>query len=586
MYTLGEIERVRQALFENLAKQQPKWELLGQMIAPDKYKPRGGQRNDGSRKDFKIITDQARRSNRIFASGMSNGATPKARPWFNLTVSNEMKAMNSEARRYFKAGENTLNSHFHLSNLYRVLPMSYTDVGAFSNAAYAMLPHVKYGFYFYHYMIGTYSFACNVEGDPIMFTRDAVMTVKQVVDSYAEANADGKPTWANIPNWIKQYYDNADYNQEVVINQTILPNKNYKPGKPVFYSRDKKFQCYTFVVSTAGNMPPQYNNGFRNEKDGGGDGRPFLRVSGYSYFPVIIPRWEVAAEEDFGSGAPGDMALADILTIQQLEKDRLDAVAKGIRPPMMGHASMRRHQASILPGGITYLDDAAWQNGGFKPAMAIDMRINDLLSAKQEYVQAVRSAFFEDLFMMLSGERTVSHVSAREIDEKAAERLATLSPVMGQLDQDQNSKLIFNGQTILEEAGRFPPRPRILEGEQMQPQYISILAQAAKASQMNSLERFIGFATNISAALQDPSLLRMVGGEAAIREFGDYVAVNPNIIPSEDEFAEMREAMAQQQQAQQQIQVAAQEAAISKDLSASKVGEGSLLDTFMTASQV
>jgi hypothetical protein len=585
VYKLGEIERIRHALFENLSKQTPKWQQLAHMMAPERYKHRGGQRNDGSRKDLKIIKDQARRSLRIFSSGMMNGATPKARPWYNLTVSDETKARNSEARRCFKASENILNSHFHLSNLYRVLPMSYQDVGVFSNAAFAMLPHVRYGFYFYHYMVGTYSFACDAEGNPQMFTRDAVMTVKQIVDSYGQLDANGRIDWSNLPDSIKNYYEQSEYNQEFVINQTIVPNKNYNPSKPAFYSKDRKYQCYTFVVSVAGNLPPQINNGFRNEKETG-DGKPFLRVSGYSYFPVVIPRWEVAAEEDFGTGAPGDLALADINTLQRLEQDRLDAVAKGIRPPMIGHSSMRRHQASILPGGITYLDDQAWQNGGFKPAMNIDMRINDLISAQSEYVQSIRGAFFEDLFLMLSGERTVSHVSAREIDEKAAERLATLSPVMGQLDQDQNSKIITNAQIILEEAGKLPPRPRILEGEQMRPEYISILAQAAKASQMNSLERFVGFVTNLSAATQNPALLRLVDGEQAIREYGDYVAVNPSIVPSEQEFAEIQQAMAQQQQMAQQMQLASQEAAISKDLSAAKVGEGSMLDAYMTASQV
>jgi hypothetical protein len=272
------------------------------------------------------------------------------------------------------------------------------------------------------------------------------------------------------------------------------------------------------------------------------------------------------------------------MTLQEMEKWRLEAIAKLVKPPMVGHASLRRHQASILAGGITYVDDQGAQ-AGFKPAFMVDPKLGDLIQDQQEYVQAIRSAFYEDLFLMLSGDRTVSHVTAREIDEKAAERMSTLAPVLGQWDQDLSSPLIRNAQIILEQQGRFPKRPKDLEGEELRPEYISILAQAAKVSMMNSVERAVQFTANVAQIQQDPSLLKLINGEKILRSYYDYVAIDPTIILDEDEFEEIKQVAAQEQAMMKEQAMMAQESESAKNLSQAKVGEGSMLDTLLQASQ-
>ena len=579
----AEVNGLRNTLRDDLARQLPTWRLLSQYIAPERFKADPKDKSNGARKDQRIIKNQAGRSLRTFVSGMMNGATPRARPWFNLTVNNVAKANSSNSRRYFSQAEAVLNSHFQVSNLYRVLPLAYKDVGIFSNSAFAMLPHPRYGFYFYPFAIGTYGFACDAEGNTNMFARDFSLSVRQVIDQYGKLTPSGHIDFADIPNWIMEHWNSKRYLETVLLTTVILPNPNFNPMKPSVNSEDKKFQSYTYVQAGGSSIPPQSSSGFRNEQMNGTKSE-FIKVSGYDYFPVITPRWEVAPEENYGVDGPGSIALSDIMTLQEMERYRLEAVAKLVKPPMVGHASLRRHQASILAGGITYVDDQG-ALAGFKPAFQINPQLADLIADQQEYTQAIRSAFYEDLFLMLSGDKTVSHVTAREIDEKASERMSTLAPVLGQWDQDLSSKIIENGQMILEAAGRMPKKPQELQGEQLRPEYISILAQAAKVSMMNSMERFANFTASMANTQQDPSLLKLFNGEAAIRKYADYVAIDPTLILDEDEFADVKQAIAQQQAQQQDMAVQQQQAATAKDLAATPVGEGSLLDTLTNAAQ-
>lgn len=580
MFSYGEVDRVRNSLVNELALYRPEWQLAAMFVAPKRYR---NQSMKGQRGGRNIIKNRAGRSLQTFVSGMSNGATPRSRPWFKREVGNSTKMQLSAVKRYLSVSDDIINQHFQMSNLYGVLPLSYKDVGVFSNSAFAMLPHPKYGFYFYPYAIGTYGFACSLEGDTNMFTRDFTLSVKQVVDSYGTLKRNSTHIdWTKFPSWVKTCYENADYQQELVLNETYLPNKNYEPSRVnKLDGNTKKFHRYSSIRSMGSNLPLQSSSGFRNEKSIDPSNQ-FIRVDGYSYFPVITPRWEVQAEENYGVDGPTQMALSDIMTLQEMQKGRLEGVNKLLRPPMVGHASLRRHQASILAGGITYVDDQGAAHG-FKPAFAMDPRISELVNSMQEYEDEIRYAYFEHLFLQFSGEETKSHVTAAEINERSAEKMAALAPVMGQLDRDQNGPIIRNAQLILEDLGRLPPRPKEIEGEELRPEYISILAQASKVSMLNSMERGMNFLVTASDALQDPSLRKLINGEAYAREYLEYVAIKPTLILDETEFNDAREVIAQQNQqnmALQQQQVASETA---KNFSQAEIGRGSMLDSMMDA---
>lgn len=585
--SLVEVMHLRSVMREDFLRNAPTFKWLAHFISPTRFKDSAEDKKNKNAKTRSIIKNKGGRALRTFTSGMSNGATPRARPWFMLGVNNPSKNSSSNSRKHFSNVSQIIRTHFDISNLYRVLPIAYKDVGLFSTAAYGMLPHPRYGFWFYPYAMGTYGFAVDMEGNPNMFYRDVSMTVRQVIDTYAKLKPNGGVDYGGIPEWVVSHYENARYLEQITLSQVIVFNTAYNPAKSriSINPADKKYVCYTYVQSFGGNLPGQHSRGFRSEKSI--THKPtseFVKISGYEYFPVIIPRWEVQAEGTWGSDGPGDMALGDVMTLNEMEKSRLEGIHKLVRPPMVGHASLKRHQASILAGGITYVDDAGAVQG-FKPAFEMDPKLYELVQCGQEYEVAIDEAFFVDLFRQFSRGESKTHVSVEEIREKSSERMAMVAPALGQLDHDQNSKLIENAIFILSAQGKIPPAPRELEGENMKIEYISILAQAAKASEMASLERGANFVTSFAQSVGKPEIIRVINEEKYARKYlQEYLAIDPDLIRSEDELEEIRVQMNQEQEMQKKLQMDAQNASIAKDLTQAQPGQGSLLDTYMDAS--
>jgi hypothetical protein len=575
--TFTQTQQLRNQLLVDRSRHLETWRVRARIMSPNRFNNTPSDKNRGQRKDQEIINGQVRRSLRTFVSGMMNGATSRARPWFKLISVDESKGNTTAARRWFAEVERIILAHMQVSNLYRVLPMAYKDVGVFSNAAYGMLPHDRFGFHFQPFTIGSYCIANDSEGNVTTFMRDFNLSIRQVVETYAKELPSGQIDWTGFDPWIKDSWDEGRYQDSVNLVLLIVPNAS--PKENPLFPEDKAYQSYTWVNGSGSNVPDQARRAsslsFQSR---------FLAVKGYDYFPVIAPRWEVAPEEDYGDESPGCLAEGDCNMLQELERANLEAIDKLIRPPMVGPASLRRSQASILAGGITYLDEQD-STKQFRPAFTVEPKISELLNQREETKQAIKSAFFEDLFKMLSDQKTISHVSAREIEEQAAEKLSAIGPILGQLDQDQNRRLVENSFRLLNAAGKLPPKPQELEGAEIRPEYISILAQAQKASLITSTEKLVSFVAQTAEAFQDKTLLRLLKPDLMVRQYADYLGVDPALVRDELEYENIQKAQAEVEQQAAAQEQQAQAASTAKDLSQAKVGEGGLLDQFAGAQQ-
>ena len=352
--SFSDVEHLRLIMNRSRDNYLPEWRTAAKFISPNRIQE-NSERNRGAKSNDRILRNIATRSLRTFISGMMNGATSRARPWFKLTLTNP-SLKNTRVKRVFAQTEAILNEHLQISNFYRVLPMSYKDIGIFSNSAFAMLPHPRYGFYFMPLTVGTYAISTDSEGMVNMFTREFTLTIRQVVEQYGSVDAGGRIVWDNFDPFIKTCYEQGRYLEEVILANVILPNKDPVPAS-LFSAEFMPYQSYTYVKGYGSSIAPQYGGGTRYSGVPA-VGQQFLSVKGYDYFPVIANRWELAPESDWGVDGPGAIALPDIQSLQETEKYRLEAIAKLVKPPMVGPASLRRHQSSILAGGITYVDEA------------------------------------------------------------------------------------------------------------------------------------------------------------------------------------------------------------------------------------
>ena len=471
---------------------------------------------------------------------------------------------------------------FRASNLYRVLPQSYKDLSIFSNSAFTMLPHKRYAFYFQHLPVGTYCIGTDSEGIVNRFQRDYVMSVRQVVEEFGKLKPDGHIDWSNFNEYIKHEYLRGNYHSSVMLSNIILPNPNPIPDS-LLPQYSMNYVSYNWIrgINSASGSNVDFMSGFRYsfQPDQGTDATKygqtdFVSIKGYQYFPVIANRWEVAPNSDYGIDGPAELALGEILSLQDQEKDLQEGIAKIVKPPMVAPAKMRRHHSSVMAGSITYVDEES-QGTKYRAAFDILPSLGELLNSRNDYRAVVRKAFYEDLFLMMNSEQKISHVTAEEIRERASEKLVGIGPALGQIDQDQNSRLISNALLLQSRIpGRLPQTPESLREQDFRPEYISILAQAQKATMISSQNDFINFVVNLSDSTGNPALKALIKGPETIRARADFLGVNPNLIATEEEYQMIVEGINQKAAQAETLQQQNMASSTVKNLAGAKMPDG------------
>lgn len=528
------------------------WRDLGDYILPRRPRFFISDTNKGDRRNTKIIDSTATLAARTLRSGMMGGVTSPSRPWFRLTTPDPDFAEFGPVKEWLHVVSQRMSTAFLRSNVYNALPIVYGDMGVFGTAAMSIEEDLDDVIRCYPFPIGSYMIATNDKMKVDVFFREFRMTVRQIVDKFGKTTAAGKPDWSNFSELVQNQYNLGQLETWVDVCHVIHPNQDYNANSAD--PKHKKFSSCYYERGTSGATTQNYMSN---------DDR-YLRESGFDFFPVLAPRWEVTGEDVYGTSCPGMEALGDTKQLQTGEKRGSQAIDKMVNPPMTAPTALRTTKTSILPGDITYLDVREGQQG-FRPAHEVNFRLEALENKQAQVRERVRRAFYEDLFLMLSTSDR-REITAREIEERHEEKLLALGPVLEQLNQDLLDPLIDNTFEIMLRQGMIPEPPEELQGMKLKVEYISVMAQAQKLVGIASLERFAGFVGNLIAQTKDPSTLDKVDIDQMIDEYGDALSVPPRIVRPDDQVDEIRAQRAKAVQAQQQAENLREMAGGAKDL--------------------
>lgn len=543
------------------------WKDLSNFILPRRAQFNTSETNKGDKKNQNIIDSTATLAARTLRSGMMGGVTSPARPWFRLTTQDPDLAEVGAVKEWLHLVSQRMTTVFLRSNLYKALPVVYGDIGVFSTAAMMVEEDFDHVIRCYAFPIGSYMLANNDKLKVDVFFREFRLTVRQIVQRFATyKEKSGSPDWSNISSHVKGLYDRSNLEAWVDICHVIQPNREYSPSK--FASKQYESCYYEKGTQQSGNYMAH-------------EGDKYLRISGYDYFPVLAPRWEVTGEDVYGTECPGMIALGDIKQLQHGEKRGMQAIDKMVNPPMVGPSSLRGQKASILPGDVTYSDEREGTKG-FRPAHEVHFRLVEHEEKQERKRYLIRRAFYEDLFLMLA-ESDRRQITAREIDERHEEKLLALGPVLEQLNQDCLDPLIDIAFDIMERQGLIPPPPEELQGLDLKVEYISIMHQAQKLAGLAGIDRFMRFSGEV--AQFKPEVLDKIDGDQLLDEYGEITGVPPRIIRPDDAVAEIRQGRAQMEQAQQQAEVIGQGAKAAKDLASVDMEKQSMLKALMEQQQ-
>lgn len=486
-----------------------------------------------------ILDGTGTQAARVLASGMMNGITSPSRPWFRLRISGlSDDQTNIAVRTWLDDCEKRMLQVMAESNFYNALAVMYLDLGVFGTAGFGLYEDEKTVIHSTNYALGEFYLGQDAQHRVNAFAREFQYKVRQVVDEFGLENCSNRVKEAHKKGGADRYHN-------VAICHVVEPNND-----GAFPKLPKQFK-YREVFWEKGQQKGEV-----------------LAVRGYREFPIIAPRWELTANDVYGS-SPAMDALGDVIQLQHETKRKAQGLDYMLRPPMVADIQLEHRPTALLPGGITYVANA---NGvGVKPTHQITPPIQELTYDIREIQARIREIFHNDLFQMISQLDTVR--SAAEIDARREEKLVLLGPVLERFENEALDPAISRIFNIMARRGLLPQAPAGLEESDIEIQYVSILSAAQSALSAAPVERVVQLIGNIVGVI--PSVVQNIDWDVLIREYGTDVGARAKIFRPLDQVAAMREEennqMAQAQAAQQGMELVQG----AKTLSDTDVGGGS-----------
>lgn len=539
----------------------PQWRDNADFILPRRPRFTVTHVNRGDRRNQKIIDSTGTFAAKTLRSGMMSGVTSPARPWIRLGTPDPSLQEYGPVKDWLYYVTERMLTVFGRSNVYNTLPALYGDLGVFGTPAMFVEEDFKTTLRAYSFPIGSFSVSNNERGQVDVFHRDFRMTVRQLVNKFGQKTKSGRADFSNFSMRVKRLWDDSRYEEWIDVCHAVQPNPEADPF--MLHSKFKRYES-VYYERGCGTMGKQSSYLMDQDSD------RYLSESGYDYFPVLVPRWEVTGEDAYATDCPGTTAIGDIKQLQVGEKRLAQAIDKLVNPPMTAPSALRTNKASILPGDITYLDELEGRKG-FHPSHEVDPRILELENKQEQVRHRIQRAFHEDLFLMLA-QSDRREITAREIEERHEEKLLALGPVLEQLNQDLLDPLIDITFAMMLRQGLLPKPPPELFGQPLKVEYISIMAQAQKLVGIAGVERFARFAGEMVTATQDPSVLDKIDMDQLIETYGDQLSIPPGIIRPDEKVAQIKQQRQQQQQQAATAERLAQTTQAAKNLAGADTG--------------
>ena len=533
------------------------WRQEARMFSPKRgrFFATANDSTRGRRKDQAILDNTARIARRTFASGMMAGATSPARPWFKLRfldpASNELDG----AKAWLDEVVRRMHDVLRRSNLYNCLHTLYDELGVFSTAVLLIDEDEETVVRGYVMTAGEYWLASSRRLKVDTLYRSFWWTVRQIVAEFGRDNVSGA---------VRAAYDTGRLDLEYEIVHAIEPNPNAAPAD----ARIPKNSAFPWDGRLSSQLPWRsvwFERGVVGE-------HMLLKVSGYHEFPAICPRWAITSTDTYGSDGPGETALGDSQQLQVEQRRKMEVIDKLSKPPMKGPPYLENRPASALPGGMTIV--AEGMNGKFEPAFMVDpVGVNAIREDVVEVQQRIKDAWYVPLFMaMLEGDR-MQPDTAREVDEKHEEKMMMLGPMLERFHEEGLDPLIKRIFNIMARMGLIPPPPEGINMATMEIEFVSILAQAQKAGDLSTIERFWQFLGQL-AQLGRPDALDRGDVDGTVSAYEDRLGVPASIVVAKDVADGIRQQRAKQQQQAEQLQALNLAATAGKTASEIDVGGG------------
>jgi hypothetical protein len=274
-----------------------------------------------------------------------------------------------------------------------------------------------------------------------------------------------------------------------------------------------------------------------------------LGDSGFIEMPIVCPRWQALSHEAYGWG-PGPEALSLSKALQRMEYNAMLVEDKYLDPPMGIGSMYKDRMLDLSPGAKNTLKDVQDVRSGFTKLVDIDPRAIEIYEGKIKATEEkLRRIFFNELFLMIATEDR--RMTATEVAARNEEKMIMIGPVVERLLYELLDPVIDRVFNLCARAGLLPPPPADVAEAEYKVEYVSILAQAQKLINANSMTAYLQTATAVAQI--NPDSVVKTNWDKFLEDYGDTVNLPARIVREDDEVSKLREAQAQEAQRQQQI---------------------------------
>lgn len=493
---------------------------------------------------------------RNLASGLLSGKSSPTRRWLKLRLGNLDSTQTTPESLWLAEVERILYLIFQESNFYNAIAVYYYDLVIFGTATMIIYEDYENVINCYNACAGEYYVDIDAQYRPTILYRQFTMTVYAMVQEYGYENC----SEAAQSLWNSGQKTGADLTREFVIAHAIEPNND---GKGRSMGIDDKYEFRELYWEYGGGSQSGQNNT---------NATSFLRKRGYHEQPQLTCRWDLVSNDAYGR-SPAMDALGDQKQLQLETRRKAQGLDKMVNPPLVADSRLKNQPASLLPGGMTYLDGMmSSQKPGIGSIYDTKFPINELSEDLKEVRARLGKIFYNDILQTASQFETRSNVTEMEWNMRKSESMIMLGPALERVDNEALKVAVERVYGIASRANIFPPAPDSLQGKELTIEFVSMLSQAQSAAQATGIERTLAMGGNLVGV--DPAAMDNIDIDYAIDKYSQLLGNDPKLIRSPEALQAIRGARQAQQEAQRKAAMAEQYAKSAKNLAAVDVGGG------------
>jgi hypothetical protein len=527
---------------------ETEWKDLARQIAPvaGDFLPSSDPLRDRNSLRGSIINPAGAIALRTMVSGFESGATNKAMPWVQFKMQDPDLNRYKPVKEFLEIVKNTVLETFIKSNIYKIFPKVYRDLGLFATGGMSVVEGRKSPLHCTHFPVGSFLLGTDEEDRVNTVIREYKMTAEQMVHEFGEKKVSSR---------VKSAYDRGNYDQWFDVIWMVEPNPEAR--EDYLFSKHMPFKSTKWEPSESGEP---------------------LSLSGFPEFPMMFPRWDVEGVSPYGTDCPAMLAFGSTKSLQSREREGLNALHKAVNPPMAGPTGMER--PSQIPGSVTIEPQGPGQ--GFRPAVQINPHFAEMRGSCDKVENTIDKIFYSDLFLMLSNSQDQTK-TAYEVARLEDEKRIQLSSVVTRINDEMLDPLVERTLGVLFRAGKLPPAPPEMQDQMMAFEYVSIISQAMKSVGITAIERgaqFIG-----ANMVNFPEMRDKINPDKMVDQYFERIGTPPDIIHDDNETATIRQDRAQRDQMAQAAASMGTAAQIGKTLSETNVTDPSALTQIQAAMQ-